>query len=149
MTITSIFVVIVPPQLKYLPKDIETFERIDIKIPCEVTGNPRPKITWHKNGDVIDEIKFEHIKVGDDGITIMEALESDEGIYQCFAKNDGGEVKASAQLTIKRKSMCRNIIFFFDLHCSTADDSPIPDIFTSIICLKQCKFSSKCFMNVV
>lgn len=144
MTITSIFVIIVPPQLKYLPKDIETFERIDIKIPCEVTGNPQPKITWHKNGDVIDEIKFEHIKVGDDGITIMEALESDEGIYQCFAKNDGGEVKASAQLTIKRKSMCRNI-FFFDLRYG----SPIPDIFISIICLKQCKFSSKYFINVV
>ena len=103
MTKTPIIVILVPPQFKSLPKDIETVERVDINIPCEVTGDPKPKITWYKNGEVIDEVQFEHIEVNDDGITVMEALESDEGMYQCFAKNDGGEIKASAQLTIKRK----------------------------------------------
>jgi hypothetical protein len=38
----------------------------------------------------------------------MEVLESDEGVYQCFAKNDGGEVKVSAQLTIKGTSVHGN-----------------------------------------
>jgi pyruvate kinase len=80
-------------------------ENKDIVFPCEATGSPKPNMIWYKNGDLIDDVQFEHIEVNDDGITIMEVLESDEGIYQCFAKNDGGEIEASAQLNIKGKSV--------------------------------------------
>lgn len=95
----------VRPQFKVLPKDVEADESDDVTFQCEASGHPTPAITWYKNGDVIDEVKFEHISVGDDEITIMEALESDEGIYQCFARNDGGEIIASAQLNVRGKGI--------------------------------------------
>ena len=44
----------------------------------------------------------------DDGITIMEVLESDEGIYECSGKYGVVEIKASAQLTIKGKNIHLN-----------------------------------------
>ena len=101
---------LVPPKFKVLPSDIETEESRDIVIPCEATGVPKPRITWYKNGVVIDEDEFEHIEVNDDGIAIMQVLESDEGIYQCFAKNNLGEIVASSQLTMKGRSKQRGVL---------------------------------------
>lgn len=94
--------VLVPPQFKVMPTDIDTVANKDVKMLCEVTGNPKPKISWYKNGN-IEEVQVEHIEVTDNEITIMEVLESDGGMYQCFAENRGGEIMASAQLNIYGK----------------------------------------------
>lgn len=77
-----------------------------------MSGFPTPKITWFLNNDIINgNDDFEHIDVKDGGIEIMDALESDSGIYQCVAKNDGGEIKAFAQFNVKRK-FCKKCISF-------------------------------------
>lgn len=57
-------------------------------------GNPRPTITWIKQGgDVINESEQIHLEYHDDGtiiLTLKNATVQDTGEYRCEAENDYG-----------------------------------------------------------
>ncbi|CAO1323968.1 unnamed protein product [Diamesa serratosioi] len=51
-------------------------------------GSPEPVITWRKNGQTMDLTGSKRIRIVDGGnLAIQEARQSDDGRYQCIAKN--------------------------------------------------------------
>ncbi|KAL5273424.1 hypothetical protein ACFFRR_000260 [Megaselia abdita] len=61
---------------------------------CEATGNPRPTITWYKDGSEIYQHLYMHVhewEYGEDRlkskIEIDPATQMDAGVYECTADN--------------------------------------------------------------
>lgn len=74
---------------------------------CKVRANPKPVITWSKEGVVIEEssqIKM-YCDEKDDVYVICLRLSEpnleDSGLYKCNIKNDLGEVNANLTLNIE------------------------------------------------
>uniref|UniRef100_A0A4W3I2K6 Neogenin 1b n=1 Tax=Callorhinchus milii TaxID=7868 RepID=A0A4W3I2K6_CALMI len=89
----------VPPHFLKGPDNIYARESMDIVFECEVTGKPTPTVKWIKNGDVV--IPSDYFKiVNEQNLQVLGLVKSDEGLYQCVAENDVGNVQASAQLII-------------------------------------------------
>lgn len=85
--------VIEPPQFESLIHDEMTgeyFSRIDI--PCVVTGQPEPFVTWFENTEAID-LSSGKYKKKDDNTLVIEKL-TQAGVFQCLASNEAG-VKSS------------------------------------------------------
>ncbi|CAJ0933626.1 unnamed protein product, partial [Mesorhabditis belari] len=70
-----------------------------VEMRCQVTGNPQPKIEWHKKGvPVIDD---DHIRVTEDGtLVIEEAQAGDESFYTCKVSNAAGMTEKLVRLKV-------------------------------------------------
>ncbi|XP_055618473.1 protogenin [Toxorhynchites rutilus septentrionalis] len=74
---------------------------------CSVSGNPKPKLTWYKNGR---EIKNSYIIHYNYPILRINTIDpEDEGLYQCIAKNEAGEASVSMYLSIRDKDKYRRL----------------------------------------
>ncbi|XP_037029752.1 uncharacterized protein LOC119069728 isoform X2 [Bradysia coprophila] len=61
---------------------------------CTATGNPKPTISWYKNGA---PLLFDYIVTYNDSIVNINTYEKEhKGIYQCVAHNSAGEAHSSA-----------------------------------------------------
>ncbi len=75
-----------------------------LKAELRVTGLPLPRVTWLKDGKVFDE--NDRISIVYDSqsttwtLTIRDCQESDTGVYECRAKNPGGEKITKSTLTV-------------------------------------------------
>lgn len=64
-------------------------------------GSPEPEITWRKNGQTLDLSSSKRIRIVDGGnLAIQDARQSDDGRYQCVAKNMAG-IRESATAFLK------------------------------------------------
>ena len=72
-------------------------------ITCKAEGFPDPNYTITRNGnyvpDVVDGVK-----------TIQSANLSDDGRYECVAKNSVGNVSASFNLTVNSKISVKTVL---------------------------------------
>uniref|UniRef100_A0A182TVP8 Ig-like domain-containing protein n=1 Tax=Anopheles melas TaxID=34690 RepID=A0A182TVP8_9DIPT len=51
-------------------------------------GSPEPTVFWRKNGQTLDLTNSKRIRIVDGGnLAIQDARQSDDGRYQCVAKN--------------------------------------------------------------
>lgn len=84
-------------------------------------GSPEPQITWKKNGQ---KIEFEHSKririVDGANLAIQDTRQSDEGQYQCVAKNIVGmRESAPAFLKVHGKFKIKlNDNFSSEIYCT-------------------------------
>nr|XP_015207223.1 PREDICTED: vascular endothelial growth factor receptor kdr-like [Lepisosteus oculatus] len=70
-----------------------------LTLACYAEGVPRPRVRWYKNNQPVQEAPG--ITVTQDGLLIIERVKKDdEGLYECLASNDEGEVKTSAVITV-------------------------------------------------
>jgi hypothetical protein len=75
-----------------------------VKADVKVSGLPLPKLTWLKDGQVFDE--NDRISIVFDPkslawtLTIVDGQTSDTGIYECRAKNPGGEALTKCTMTV-------------------------------------------------
>lgn len=64
-------------------------------------GIPEPTVTWKKGGQKLDLEGSKRVRIVDGGnLAIQDARQSDEGQYQCIAKNPVG-VRESSLATLK------------------------------------------------
>ncbi|XP_071941680.1 protogenin B-like [Antedon mediterranea] len=98
--------VVAPPIIEEPPEEpSDVIVGRNIHLRCRAIGQPKPKITWYKNGMpvVLDE-RFT-IPEGDmDKLSIFASQVRDTGIYQCFAENPVGSMQASVAVKFKIKS---------------------------------------------
>ncbi|XP_076362329.1 protein Obscurin-like isoform X2 [Tachypleus tridentatus] len=78
------------------------------KLKAQFCGQPKPLITWLKNGEEVSP--NDHIKVSedDDGnveLTIDSSITEDSGKYTVVAVNEAGDVSTGAKLTVKNPSV--------------------------------------------
>ena len=70
----------------------------------EVTGTPRPKLTWYHNGE---EQRADYSKeLAEDGsITMPSAELKHSGVYQLVAVNSAGRVEREVKLSVESESV--------------------------------------------
>lgn len=65
-----------------------------------VVGNPMPVITWHKDGQLLQEDDTHHIMSGGRFLQITNAQVSHTGRYTCLASNTAGDKSKSFSLNV-------------------------------------------------
>ncbi|XP_078487201.1 palladin isoform X6 [Ciona intestinalis] len=84
-------------------QDLSTSQGECLVLECRVKGVPPPKLTWRREGDVIDDCPdFRILHRGEIGtLVIGEAFPEDSGKFTCEAVNKAGEDVTSCDLTVK------------------------------------------------
>ncbi|XP_030887534.1 peroxidasin-like protein [Leptonychotes weddellii] len=82
------------PRITFEPQDVEVTSGNTVYFTCRAEGNPKPKIIWIHNNHSLDLEDDTRLNLFDDGtLMIRNTRESDQGEYQCMARNSAGEVK--------------------------------------------------------
>ncbi|CAD5206024.1 unnamed protein product [Bursaphelenchus okinawaensis] len=91
-----------PPVIHTGPANQKARPGQTVRLNCEATGNPKPKITWSFEGSDIPLFKG-HYQTNPEGtqLTITAVGRADHGTYTCMAGNAVGSMTASAKLTIE------------------------------------------------
>jgi len=74
-----------------------------VKFSCKTIGEPRPSVTWLKDGKPIEE-REDIVFDADENtfrLVIRQVQESDAGLYQCIISNSAGETRCTATLTVQ------------------------------------------------
>ena len=75
------------------PLDTWVARRDEVELPCSPPeGHPPPQVTWRKDGGTLNltEERHERVRLAGNGLVITKAELSDEGRYQCVARNLAG-----------------------------------------------------------
>eukprot|EP00061_Rhincodon_typus_P004683 g23179.t1 len=123
---------VVPPTLLSNPVHQSTYVGGTVSFLCNVSGRPRPEVTWEKELDGRENIIMRpnhvngNVVVTNIGqLVIYNAQLQDSGIYTCTARNAGGFLRANVPLSvIKREDLMRQ---------NSANTTEIP----ATECLKQ------------
>ncbi|XP_036991059.2 vascular endothelial growth factor receptor kdr-like [Artibeus jamaicensis] len=95
------------------PFIIENLTNIEVNISgkillnCNVSGTPWPNIHWLKDG--VPVLAASGISFENNSLIIERAKKEDEGIYQCKATNELGEVSTAALITVEGSEDKSNI----------------------------------------
>jgi hypothetical protein len=93
------------------PKFLKLFESCRVKetnvllLTCQVTGDPAPKVHWHKDGRELKNntrVNISHSPNGASTLYISRALLDDAGIYQVVASNVHGVSVYYAEIYVER-----------------------------------------------
>ena len=94
---------LVYPKFEEEPKDVTVKAGKPATLKCSATGQPRPVISWQKDGgDNFPAARERRMQVypDDDRFYILNTRVADEGVYSCMAKNDAGTVITNATVTV-------------------------------------------------
>uniref|UniRef100_A0A452IFZ4 Uncharacterized protein n=1 Tax=Gopherus agassizii TaxID=38772 RepID=A0A452IFZ4_9SAUR len=82
------------PRITSEPQDVDVTSGNTVYFTCRAEGNPKPEIIWLRNNNELSMQTDSRLNLLDDGtLMIQNTQETDQGIYQCMAKNVAGEVK--------------------------------------------------------
>ncbi|XP_016151534.1 protein turtle homolog B [Sinocyclocheilus grahami] len=81
------------------PQYVEAKEGGSITLSCTAFGNPKPSVSWLREGDPVqDSSKY---KVSDGSLTIVSISREDRGAYTCRAYSEQGEVIHTTRLLVQ------------------------------------------------
>lgn len=102
----QVFVKIPPKPSAKLLKDqiIEAKINNNVKLKCEISGIPEPKITWSFNGKPLTASKSHKI-TNNNKILDFQGQIGNLGTYFCFGKNDFGTASVKFTVNMKSKKM--------------------------------------------
>uniref|UniRef100_A0A3Q4GL96 Ig-like domain-containing protein n=1 Tax=Neolamprologus brichardi TaxID=32507 RepID=A0A3Q4GL96_NEOBR len=83
------------PRITSEPHDVDVTSGNTVYFTCRAEGNPKPQIIWLRNNalNMRDDSRLNLLEDGT--LMIQNTRETDQGVYQCMAKNVAGEVKTS------------------------------------------------------
>ena len=74
-----------------------------MKLPCEVSGNPKPRVEWSVQGNKIYENDPRYL-INEKGVlSIFAVKKTDAGSYECSASNAVGKASHLISLTVESK----------------------------------------------
>ncbi|XP_036427826.1 protein sidekick-2 [Colossoma macropomum] len=91
-----------PPQFVKEPEKHITAEMEKVvDIPCQARGVPQPEIVWYKDALPINPVRLPRYRVLAGGsLQVNGLLPDDTGMFQCFARNEAGEVQTNTYLAV-------------------------------------------------
>ncbi|XP_072368426.1 myotilin-like isoform X5 [Scyliorhinus torazame] len=96
--------VILAPEFIYKLQNSKAVEGGQVKLECQVTGEPEPIIFWRKDHEMIkhntDRISLYHSSDGKVGLEIFPVDKSDAGWYTVSGQNEAGSAICTARLDI-------------------------------------------------
>lgn len=103
---------IAPPQIQQKPRNSKLLEGSDAVFSAKVAANPKPRLTWFKNGQrLIQNEKFESIYSNNQAsLRVRNAQSNDSGHYTLLAENPQGCVVSSAYLAIEPTNTQEGIV---------------------------------------
>lgn len=92
-----------PPQISQKPRNSKLLEGSDAVFSAKLSANPRPRLTWFKNGQRIAQSqKYETTFSNNQAnLRVKQAQADDSGHYTLLAENPQGCVVSSAYLAIE------------------------------------------------
>ena len=86
-------------------KDCRVKEGQKAKFEAHFAGNPKPEVTWEREGKVVENSKEMAIKIkdGKTSLTIAEAAIDMNGYFTCRVKNQLGSDRTRSLLTVSSK----------------------------------------------
>jgi len=81
---------IVPPSIADSPSNYSVAEGSSVRLDCVVDGDPKPQITWSKNGERISATDPHYLMNSSGSLEVLSADENDAGTYTCAAVNVAG-----------------------------------------------------------
>ncbi|XP_021346881.1 protogenin B-like, partial [Mizuhopecten yessoensis] len=93
-----------------------------IRLDCPVTGKPRPKVTWYRNGEILIAESQSRIFITKQDVLLIESWASDSGYYQCLASNPAGSVMATARIEVIQKENVPGMTKNFTVTVLSASD---------------------------
>ncbi|XP_046514044.1 myosin light chain kinase, smooth muscle isoform X3 [Equus quagga] len=98
------------PTFESKPQSQEVSEDQTVKFRCEVSGIPKPEVTWFLEGAPVRR-QEDTIEVYEDGrshyLCLLRAQVKDSGSYSCTASNVRGQVSCDWTLLVKKKKSDR------------------------------------------
>ncbi|XP_023479401.2 myosin light chain kinase, smooth muscle isoform X2 [Equus caballus] len=98
------------PKFESKPQSQEVSEDQTVKFRCEVSGIPKPEVTWFLEGAPVRR-QEDTIEVYEDGrshyLCLLRAQVKDSGSYSCTASNVRGQVSCGWTLLVKKKKSDR------------------------------------------
>nr|XP_033797944.1 palladin isoform X3 [Geotrypetes seraphini] len=95
----------VAPQFETKLKHYKIFEGMPVTFTCKVTGDPKPKIYWFKDGKQIsarsDHYKIQRETDGTCSLHTAAAALDDDGNYTIMAANPQGRVSCTGRLMVQ------------------------------------------------
>ncbi|XP_037934636.1 protein sidekick isoform X4 [Teleopsis dalmanni] len=94
---------VLEPPTFFTPMRTDTFGEFGtlVTLPCDVIGDPVPKVKWFKNADPIDVNSGKYVVGEDNSLNIKKLSLDDSAMFQCLAKNDVGEKSSYTWLRVK------------------------------------------------
>ena len=91
-----------------MPAELAVRDGEALALRCQVRGDPEPKTTWSKNGDLLSSSDVVDLKYrnGVASLVIAEVFPEDEGLYECRAYNSMGEVTTTCKVTVTGRRPC-------------------------------------------
>ncbi|XP_069772736.1 hemicentin-1-like [Narcine bancroftii] len=101
------------PIISPSPTNITAIANTQVEVSCEVSGSPKPEVTWKKNGKPLNFNLQQNMYrlLASGSLQIFSATTEDTALYECSASNEVGESHRLIQLTVH-------------VPPSIADDSP-------------------------
>lgn len=78
---------------------INVVEGMPAILKCSAFGRPKPKINWQMSSKAVDDKRF-RIVDGGRKLILFSVNASDEGKFDCLAKNVVGEIKRTTELVV-------------------------------------------------
>ncbi|XP_035999428.1 protein turtle homolog B [Fundulus heteroclitus] len=89
-----------PPTFKDTPPQyVEAKEGGSITLTCNAFGNPKPSISWLRDGSVL--VSSAKYKVSDGNLTVLSITREDRGAYSCRAFSPQGEASHTTRLLVQ------------------------------------------------
>uniref|UniRef100_A0A8C2FJ85 Peroxidasin n=1 Tax=Cyprinus carpio TaxID=7962 RepID=A0A8C2FJ85_CYPCA len=109
------------PRITSEPQDVDVTSGNTVYFTCRAEGNPKPQIIWLRNNNALNMRDDTRLNLLEDGtLMIQDTRETDQGVYQCMAKNVAGEVKTS-EVTLRyfrspeKLMLCNFFLIIFSL----------------------------------
>jgi len=84
------------------PLRVNSFVDESVTFNFKVTGTPKPKMTWYRDGVPI-WASADYVDFFDDRIVVKDLIDSDRGMYQARASNSMGDAEFSLELLVLPK----------------------------------------------
>ncbi|XP_051719377.1 protein turtle homolog B isoform X5 [Ctenopharyngodon idella] len=81
------------------PQYVEAREGGSITLTCTASGNPKPVVTWLREGDQLTSNR--KYTVSDGSLTVQAITREDRGAYSCRAHSDQGEALHTTRLLVQ------------------------------------------------
>ena len=112
ITISLLF--LVPPEIDNTnasPVNNTVVKSNRFYLDCPVSGIPRPKVIWYKDGEVVSPDLDPNLRVLADGrrLEVVGARVTDAGLYKCVGENVAGKTEKDFDVDVHGKKSESNL----------------------------------------
>ena len=107
--ISTVYLPIAPPKIFQPRSPINVLSGSWTELPCNVSGNPKPTVSWFLYDLPIDVSDPKYLILPSGNLRIFGVTPSDSGVYSCMASNPLGVARRPVELSVQGKNSLKMI----------------------------------------